>query len=99
MNQMIKKVTRYIIIAVVFLLIPHLLLADGDPPESSSKSGNFSKKTFSNDNTWSKGGKAAGAPTIGSDDFGATAPISGGLLFLVFGSTLFILKRIKEEQK
>jgi hypothetical protein len=98
-TQMIKKVTSVFIIFFLIVL-PFIAPVDGQTPPPSDKSGNFSKKTFSNNNSWSKGGKALTppAPNGTGSTGGNRIPISGGLAFLLFGSTIYLIKRVRDEK-
>jgi hypothetical protein len=91
------KVTKYITALLFLLIFPSLVFADGNKPSSTSKSGNFKKSSFSKQNSWSSGGKALTPPNPNDATGGTKVPISGGLTFLLFGSTLYLLKRVKDE--
>ena len=96
---MIEKVTKVILALILILSFPLLTLADGELPSSATKSKNFSKKTFSKENSWSKNGKALAPPDPNQDGWGNTSPISGSLTFLILGSVLYLVKRVKDEQE
>ncbi|MFA6400744.1 MAG: hypothetical protein WCX31_03845 [Salinivirgaceae bacterium] len=95
---MIKKVTIYILL-LFLTVIPSLVFAGGQPPPPSNKNGNFNKKTFSKDNSWSKNGKALTPPDPGDGGGGNPIPISGGLAFLLIGGTVYLLKRVRDEKQ
>lgn len=98
---MIKRTIKIFIVFAFLIFTANHLFADGDqPPSSSNKSGNFSKKSFSSKNAWSNNGKSTGAiPTPGSSGTGDKIPISNGLLILIAGSLIFISKRVHKEQQ
>jgi len=98
---MIKKVTSVVIIILFLAILPIFTYAGGQPPPPSNKNGNFSKKTFSRDNSWSREGKALSPPDpngTGSTG-GNRIPISGGLVFLLVGSTVYLIKRVRDEKQ
>jgi len=68
-----------------------------DPLSSSSKNGNFKKGTFSNNNSYSKGGKALTPPDPTTGTGGNPIPISPGIIILAIGSTIYFGKRIRDE--
>lgn len=96
---MIRKVTKYIAPVLILIVFPFYLFADGQPPPPSNKNGNFSKTKFSKDNSWSKNGKALTPPNPTGGTGGNPIPVSGGLAFLLIGSSAYLIKRIREENK
>ncbi len=96
---MIEKVIKIVVLFSILIVTPYFVFADGQPPSSSSKNGNFSKNTFSKDNSWSRNGKALAPPDPNAGTGGNRIPISGGLAFLLLGSSAYLIKRIHEENK
>jgi len=94
-----KRVIKIFILILSFCLITGVSFAYGDskPPKQSSKKGSFSKKTFSNDNTWSRSGKAMAPPDPGDGSGGHPIPVPNGMLLLVIGSSIYFFKKIKDE--
>jgi hypothetical protein len=94
-----KRVVKIFVLILSFCLVTGVGFAygDGKPPKQNTKKGNFSKKTFSNDNTWSRSGKALAPPDPGGGGGGNPIPISNGLLILIIGSSVYLLKKIKND--
>jgi LPXTG-motif cell wall-anchored protein len=96
---MLKKVTHIFIILLILTITANSVFADGQPPPTSNKNGNFSKKTFSKDNSWSREGKALSPPNPNTGGTGNRIPISGGLAILLIGSATYLLKRVRDEKQ
>ncbi len=98
---MIEKVTKILIAIALIVFTTGSVFADGKtPPPSSKKKGNFKKGTFSKSNAWSNNGKAADTPPDpGGGGSGNPVPISNGLAFLIIGSVIYIIGRIRKEDE
>ena len=97
---MYRKVTKILISFALIVFTAGYTFADGKlPPPPSKKNGNFSKGKLSNDNSWSSNGKAFEPPNPGDGTGGNPVPISNGLAFLLIGSTIYVVKRIKGEDE
>jgi len=98
-GKIMRKVKHILI--VLAIVSPLWLLADGKnpPPPQSGKSGNFSKKSFSQNSNFSKNGEVITPPNTSGAGSGNAAPISGGLLILITGSALYLTKRIYDDYK
>ncbi len=98
---MLKKISKIVIFISFLIFCSASVFADGNqPPPSSSKSGNFSKSTFSNKNAWSNNGKSVGPPDPSAAVYSNNpVPISNGLAFLLVGSVLFLIKRVRDDKQ
>ncbi|MBI9065892.1 MAG: hypothetical protein JEZ09_01290 [Salinivirgaceae bacterium] len=79
--------------------MPNFLFADGNPPAQNKKGGSFSKKSFSKDNAWNTDGNAKTfqPPDPGDGGGGNPIPISGGIAFLMIGSFVYFIRKIKDD--
>lgn len=83
-------------------MVASFVYADDQPPKSSSKNGNFSKKSFSNKNAWSTEGKGKLLPPdpgAGGTGTEMGTPIPNGLSLLLIGSFIFFSVRVLNENK